>query len=74
MKQLRIKTDRSNESFVTGKMLLCLFIIITIFEYWFVTYFERSILILHVFILAFIRMNKDNLQENINITKEDKYL
>jgi O-antigen ligase len=71
VKQLRIKTDRSNESFVTGKMLLCLFVIITIFEYWFVTYFERSILILHVFILAFIKMNKDKLQKNINIRKED---
>jgi O-antigen ligase len=58
IKQCTLKLTKSNHYYITAKMLLCLFVIFTVFEYWFVTYYERSIIIVHIFILGFINIKK----------------
>lgn len=56
IKQSTLKLKKTNEYYITAKMLLCLFVIFTVFEYWFVTYYERSIIIIHIFILGFLNL------------------
>ena len=43
---------------VLRNILFCLFITMTVFEYWFVTYYERNFMIVHVIILSFLRIYK----------------
>lgn len=52
--QLTVKIMKNDTYYVTNKLLMFLFIIFTAFEYWFVTYYERSIIIVHIFLLSFL--------------------
>lgn len=46
----RFKKDKN--LYTIRKILLGIFLIMTLFEYWIVTYFERNLMIIHLFVLA----------------------
>jgi len=67
--QLTLKIKKEDQYFITARLLLCLFIIFTVFEYWVVSYYERKFMIIHMFILGFLQIYKNNLVKNeANVT------
>lgn len=62
---LPLKLKKIDRYYVMNKLLMCLFIIFTIFEYWFVTYYERSIIIVHILLLGFFYIVTKNQKQEI---------
>jgi O-antigen ligase len=59
-RQVHLKGVMTREEYVTAKMLLWLFLLFFILEYWVVTYYERDILIIHIYVISYIKILKSN--------------
>lgn len=59
-RQRFLKLKKGSDEYITAKMLLWLFFLFSVLEYWVVTYYERDILIIHVFILSYLNILKSN--------------
>lgn len=53
------KIKKGVNTYLIMKILLSLFITFAILEYWFVTYYERNYMIIHIFILALCKLYKN---------------
>jgi O-antigen ligase len=73
LKHLVLKLKKTDSDYITSKMLFWIFILFTVFEYWFVTYYERGFLMVHIFLLGFMRIYRKN-SEKDEIRTDGRYI